>query len=268
MPELPDVEVFRRYLDATSLHQEVLSVKVNSRRILEQTSGDELMRTLPGLELTGTIRHGKYLFVRTSGTRVGGGSPHLLIHFGMTGFLQYFKNPPDDRRHHRAVIDFRNGYHLAYVNQRLLGKFGLVRSPDRYCVDNGIGPDAGELSFDEFRERVRRGRGSVKTTLMNQSIMSGLGNVYADEVLFHARIHPRASIGELDDAAVRRIFDEMHRVLETVIDCKAQVDRMPGSFLVPRRREGAECPGCSGRVASEKLAGRTTYLCPECQTLV
>lgn len=246
MPELPDVEVFRRYLDATSLHQKISRINVYSRRVLHMTSGEELNRSVVGLELSETCRRGKYPFVATNGEQVGGGRPHFLIHFGMTGCLEYFRNPPEDGRHHRALIDFENGYHIAYVNQRLLGKLGVVRSPERYCRENNIGPDVAGLSLEDFRERVRRGRGSIKTTLMNQSLMSGLGNVYTDEVL-------------------KRVFEKMHEVFDLTIERQAEVERPPDTYLLPRRQKGRSCPRCGGSVRAVKLSGRTTCYCPDCQ---
>jgi formamidopyrimidine-DNA glycosylase len=182
----------------------------------------------------------------------------------MTGFLSYYKGD-DDPEYSHLLLRFSGGYSLAYVNKRMLGRVGLIEDIPAYVEEENLGPDAMELSPGEFASIVEGGRGSVKSTLMNQKRICGLGNVYTDELLFAAGIHPKRNCSDLSDTDIDTLFESMHTVVDAAIDAKAQPEKMPRSFLLPRRTEGAECPRCGGRVNKITISGRSTYFCPSCQ---
>ena len=259
MPELPDVEVFRRYIDSTSLHQKIESVEVRDGRILGGVSARELQSALKGRTFESTRRHGKNLFVVLD----GGG--WLLMHFGMTGDLEYFEDRDLDPPHDRVLISFDNGYHLAFQDQRMFGRVDLVEDPESFVREKKLGPDSLELDPASFRERFEGRKGSVKAALMNQQVLAGVGNIYSDEILFQARLHPETRIEQLDDAALQKLFEEPRRVLETAIEREANSQELPDHFLLPHRREGERCPRSNGEIRSLKAAGRTAYYCPVCQ---
>lgn len=258
MPELPDVELFRRYLESTALHQRISGVHLASSRLLRNTSEKKLRSRLSGQSLDSSRRHGKHLFAVTE----SGAS--LLLHFGMTGFLAYYKGT-DDPDYSQLILRFQTGYSLAYINKRMLGRIGLVEDIPTYIKEESLGPDALELEEDAFAEIVRGGRGSIKSTLMNQDRISGLGNVYVDEILYAAGIDPRRTCGELSDMEIDRIFESMLRVVDQAIEANADPAQMPRNFLLPHREEGAPCPACDGRVNKITISGRSTYFCPSCQ---
>jgi formamidopyrimidine-DNA glycosylase len=260
MPELPDVEVYKQYMDATSLHKKVDSLEVREKRVLDGVSARKLAGALTGNSLRETRRHGKYLFASISG-----GSTWLVLHFGMTGSLAYFKEPEGDRRHDRVLFHFENGYTLAYVSQRLLGGVGLTGSVEGFVSEKGMGPDAFALHFEAFRDIVARGRGTVKSTLMNQKLIAGIGNIYSDEILFQAGVHPGADVRTLSGSRLRAIYDSMFKVMETAIERRTDPAEFPDWFIIPRRREGGTCPRCGGKVKTVKISGRTAYFCPTCQ---
>jgi len=265
MPEVPDIIVFQNYLNATSLHQEITEVKVTGRKVLEEISVQALGRAVRGRKLEESSRHGKYLFAGTNEPEVT-----LLLHFGMTGFLDYARAPyggqPDETAEHaRVVFHFTNGYRLAYVNQRLLGKVGVVQDVERYARAHKLGPDVKAVSEEEFRTILSRGRGSIKSALMNQHMTSGLGNVYSDEALFQARIHPAAATSSLSEKEMGRLYRVIHEVIDTAVEYKADPSRLPEHFLLPRREPGSPCPGCGGEVVTRKISGRSSYFCPACQ---
>lgn len=261
MPELPDVEVFRRYLDSTSLHQHIGAVETLDEDILVGISSGQLQRKLERHEFKGTHRHGKYLFGRVKD------SLWLVLHFGMTGYLQYYRNRDSAPRHTRLLIDFCNGSHLAYVCQRRLGEVSVADDVERFVAERGLGPDAfrARLGFDAFRERVARGRGSIKSALMDQGKVAGLGNIYSDEVLFQACVHPKAKANKLSDDDLKRLFEAMTEVLETAIEAKADPRAMPSTYVLPHRQKEGACPRCGGTVCHDKVSGRTAYYCPRCQ---
>ena len=259
MPELPDVEVFKRYLDSTALHQKVSSAEIKNEKILGNVSAGGLEKELLGKRFESTQRHGKYLFVELD----SGG--WLLLHFGMTGYLKYFKDMEDEPSHDRFLVTFENGFHLAFDCQRMLGKVDLVESPESLIESEGLGPDPLTLDSPSFRERLEGKRGAIKPALMDQRVFAGIGNIYSDEILFQTRIHPKANAGQLGEDNLENLFEATRHVLQTAIDCGADPEEMPDSFLLPRRSEGEECPRNNGEIEKIKVSSRTAYYCPVCQ---
>lgn len=260
MPELPDVAVFRRYLDSTSLHQMIESVHGSRLSDLTDLSRRQLSDSLQGRELEKSGRHGKFLF-----TRMEAGGVWLVLHFGMTGFLKYYRSPGSAPDHIRLRLDFNNGYHLAYSCQRLLGRIDLTDDIGDFVEKQGLGPDALELDESEFRRRMGSKRGGIKSALMDQSLVAGIGNVYSDEILFQAKVNPEFPVADLSDSDHGRLFGTMRQVLLTAIRSRVEVERFPSHYLTRRRQEGASCPNCGGEIGVEKVGGRTSYYCPQCQ---
>jgi formamidopyrimidine-DNA glycosylase len=263
VPELPDVEVFRRYLVSTSLHQRIKTVQVESSKILGNVSAKKLRIVLRGHELEFTVRYGKFLFVHLSSCR------WLALHFGMTGYLRYFKDVDKKPAHDRMVIGFANGFHLGYYSQRLLGSVQLVDDPNRLIETKRLGPDALDRNFDlpAFERVLAARRGMVKSILMNQQIIAGIGNIYADEILFRAQIHPARKTVTLDKGVLRSLFRSMRTVLHKAVVCGADVARFPRTYLTPHRHPGGQCPRCGTNLERIKIANRGAYFCPHCQRL-
>jgi formamidopyrimidine-DNA glycosylase len=259
MPELPDVEVFKRYLDATSLHQKIGSMEVKNKTILGEVSANKLRETLEGRELESTRRHGKHLFVQLDN------DDWLMLHFGMTGSLKYFKNPKDAPSHARLLITFENGYHLAFECQRMLGKVDLIEDPEGFIEEKKLGADPLELDSASFVRLLKGRRGAIKSALMNQRIMAGVGNIYSDEILFQARLHPRTGVDRLDEEVLKKLFEETQRALRTAIENQADPEKLPDSFLLLHRREGERCPRGNGRIEKIKATACSAYFCPVCQ---
>jgi formamidopyrimidine-DNA glycosylase len=259
MPELPDVETFRRYMDATSLHQAIEKVQVKSRKVLGSVSARKLQADLRGHEFGSTRRHGKYLLVHVDD------NTWLTIHFGMTGRLKYFRDRQEEPAHARLIIRFDNGFHLAYDCQRQLGKVDLAKDAESFIQEKKLGPDALDLNVNAFVERLGRARGSIKAALMNQKIVAGIGNVYSDEILFQAGVHPKMQVGDVGEDALKRLFRVMKRVLRTTIDRQADPERLPDSYLIPHRGRDNSCPHCGNDLERIKISGRTAYYCPKCQ---
>ncbi len=259
MPELPDVETFKRYFDATSLHQRITGVDVRSAYVLKGVSARELARRLKGHRFESSRRHGKHLFVR------GDGDFWLRLHFGMTGSLQYFKCDQRAPKHTRVLFIFVNARCLAFEDQRKFGEIGLVADVDEYLRKRGLGPDALDISISQFREILRKHRGAVKRILLNQKLIAGIGNIYADEILFRARTHPAAEVVRLNDKHVGRLFRVTRYILQKAIKVKADVDLMPKSWLLPHRGKGSKCPRCRRKLKSATIGGRTAWFCPHCQ---
>jgi formamidopyrimidine-DNA glycosylase len=259
MPELPDVETFKRYMDSTSLHQAIERVQVKSRKILGNVSARKLQADLRGHEFESSRRHGKYLLVHVDD------KAWLTIHFGMTGRLKYFRDAQEEPAHARLIIRFDNGFHLAYDCQRQLGKVDLAKDAESFIQEKKLGPDALDLNVNAFIERLGRARGSIKAALMNQKIIAGIGNIYSDEILFQAGVHPKTKVGDVGEDTLKRMFRAMKRVLKITIDRQADPERLPDSYLIPHRGRDKSCPHCSNDLERMKISGRTAYYCPKCQ---
>src|SRR5439155_13034779 len=229
MPELPDVETFRRYLNATSLHQRIIGVDVRSAYILKGVSARELVCRLKGRCFESSRRHGKHLFVRADG------DVWLRLHFGMTGSLQYFKHEEQAPTHARVVFIFANDHRLAFDDQRKFGQIGLLKDVDEFLKRRALGPDALDVDLAKFRNVLAKRRGALKSILMNQKVIAGIGNIYADEILFCARVHPATEISGLNYKSLTNLFRAACYVLEKAIAAKADVDRMPKSWLLQQR---------------------------------
>jgi formamidopyrimidine-DNA glycosylase len=260
MPELPDVEIFKQYLDSTSLHKKIGSTQVTDERVLESLSKNKLARALKGKTFRSTRRHGKYLFVELDG------GLWLVLHFGMTGFLKYFKDTDKKPSHPRILIQFTNGYHLSYDCQRMLGEVNLIDDVEKFLRTRDLGMDALDVDLETFKDLLGKTRGAVKSALMNQKLMAGIGNVYSDEILFQAGVHPKTHANNLNEKQLERIFHHMQEVLETAIDCGADPEKMPESYIRPERHKEGKCPRCHGEIVKEKVSGRTAYFCPDCQS--
>ena len=265
MPELPDVELYKRHLDATCLGLTIRHVVVGDARILADVSATELAHRLEGARINASRRHGKHLLVDL------GAPGWLTLHFGMNGSLEHFTDGEDDPPYDRVRFDFADGHHLAYVNPRLLGRVGLAPDADAFVAAEGLGPDALDLRFDlaTFERSLGGRRRDVKSLLMDQKVVAGIGNIHSNEILFQARLNPRTRCDRLDAGMRQCLFSRIKEVLETAIASGAGaerlVDRLPGLFLIPHREKGGRCPRCGGEITSAKFSGRTAYDCPRCQ---
>jgi formamidopyrimidine-DNA glycosylase len=259
MPELPDVETFKRYLDTTSLHQRIDDVDVRNAYILKEISARELAHRLKGRRFESSRRHGKHLFVRANEDL------WLRLHFGMTGSLQYFKKAEQVPAHTRVLFIFTNNHGLAFDDQRMFGEIGLLKDVDGFLKKREIGADALKISLAQFKEILEKHHGAVKSILLNQKLIAGIGNIYADEILFRARMHPATEISGLNDKSLTKLFRAKHYILQRAIAAKADVDQMPKSWLLPHRGKGGKCPRCGRQLRSSKIGGRTAWFCPHCQ---
>ena len=265
MPELPDVELFKHVLDQHALGRVVARVRVPDPESLEGATAATLQRWLKGKHLSSSRRHGKVLFA------VFEDAATLAMHFGTNGSLRDVPSDAKEPASTRLSFEFTDGARLVYVNPRRIGHVCVADSVSSFIADEQLGPDALDSSLDEevLAERLAKCRQAIKAALMDQSRIAGVGNIYADEILFHARLHPATPANALDPGARHRLFGAMTHVLRTAIDRGAGAEdfteRLPKGFLLPERHVGGHCPHCGRRLAIDKRGGRTSYHCPTCQ---
>lgn len=271
MPELPEVEIRRQYLETSSLNQPVAHIEVEDKKLLT-TDYTTLTTALMGRQFTGTHRVGKNLFIYTD-------SPHVILrmHFGMTGDLEYYHSSLDRPRFARIVFEFTNGFNLGFLCPRKFERIGLVDNIDAYLKEKKIGKDGLDISATELGERVRRKKAFIKPVLLDQSIVAGLGNWIVDEVLFQAFIHPERRADTLSDSQMAKLHDAIRLVLQTAIRYEATYRDFPNNFLIHVREwddspyDDVEahklCPRCGTRIERSVVGGRTTFFCPKEQTV-
>lgn len=257
MPELPEISYYKKYVDGTALHNKIRSVHVPVPKLL-MVSASEAEKQLIGTEISQAIRHGKYLFLEMKNGKF------LVFHFGMTGKFD-FSHEDDPPEYTAFYLMFEDAAKLFFICARKLGKIYLTDSMDDFLEEHSIGRDALGFSKAEFRKLLDKKRGSIKGALTNQSLIAGIGNMYADEMLFQAGIHPKTSPSDLSEDEVGELYDEMIEVLETVSDRRASGESLPGNYLTGHREPGADCPKANGKIEMMKISGRSTYFCPACQ---
>ena len=259
MPELPEVETFKRYLDSTSLHQRITNVEVRDAYVLKRVSARELARRLKGHRFENSLRHGKHLFVHS------GNELWLRLHFGMTGSLEYLKHDEVPPKSARVIFRFAHNRSLAFDDQRKFGEIELIEDVDEFLQTRRLGPDALEINLSEFKTVVGKHRGAVKAILLNQQLIAGIGNLYADEILFRALMHPATEGARLSDKDLRRLFLATRYVLKKAIALKTDFNRLPRSWLLTHREKRGRCPRCRRTLKSATIGGRTSWFCAHCQ---
>ncbi|MFI7497386.1 Fpg/Nei family DNA glycosylase [Streptomyces sp. NPDC049687] len=259
MPELPDVEGFRKVLESCAKGRVVRHVDVRDPGVLHGVTARRLSDALEGQRFTAPERHGKWLLARTGG-------PTLMFHFGMTG--QLLCAHPDDTAepHDRVLFTLARDRQLRYRDQRKLQGLWLADDESEVArVLGRLGPDALAVDRENFEAALAaHPRGSIKTVLTDQTVLAGLGNLLADEILWRASLPPSSPARDLSEADRRRLYTHMRRTLHSAIP----TGRVPprDSWLTGHRDDPAPvCPRCGSPLRRARMAGRGTVWCPRCQ---
>jgi formamidopyrimidine-DNA glycosylase len=258
MPELPDVEAFRKVLDSCARNKQIKQIEVYDAGVLHGVSARRLRRELEGRSFKEPRRHGKWLLARTDG-------PTLLLHFGMTGRLVCCRPADELHAHDRVTFTLNSGRQLRYRDQRKLK--GLWLAADAAALADALedqGPDAAAADRGDFDAALSRRRGSIKSCLIDQSVLAGIGNLLADEILWRAHLHPALRARELSDDERAKLHTDMRRVLRAAVRAGCVPPR--DSWLTGHRDDAdAQCPRCGARLRRDRIAGRATVSCPRCQ---
>lgn len=262
MPELPDVEGFRRYLARHAQGQTVVKIEVPDRAIVRNRSPQALGQALSGTRFGSPGRHGKWLIAPL--TTSHGDDVELLLHFGMTGGLTWAELGRQRHRHDRLIFVCKQG-ELRYNNMRRFGGVWLAGDPDeRDRITGPLGPDALDLDREQFARLIAGRGGAVKAALMDQRLIAGIGNLLSDEILWRAHVHPATPLAELNRRRVGRLYQALHDAVGESV----RYGRVPhGQRWLTRVRDerDASCPRCGTRLRRATIAGRTACWCPRCQ---
>ena len=251
------MEGYRRELAKTLPGRRVRHVEVRDPGVLRNASARTLARNLVGRRFDSPRRHGKWLMLPTDG-------PTLLVHSGMTGHPYYAAAGAEDRGFERLVVTLDRG-ELRYADLRKLrGVWLAAGEADVEKVMGPQGPDALGLDLRGFTEALRGRRGRLKPTLMDQSVIAGLGNLLADEICWQARLNPFRPVAGLTDDELRHMHTTMKRVLRTSVR-HGRVPGLRGWLTGVRDEPDPSCPRCGTRLRRARVLGRTTWWCPRCQ---
>ena len=269
MPELPEVETTRRGLHPLIVGQTIRSLAVREPR-LRWPVEPSLDRRLRNRTVQDLSRRGKYLLMSTeAGT--------LLVHLGMSGSLRFLPRRTEPGRHDHFDLQFHSGALLRFNDPRRFGSLHWSASPEAHWLLKNLGPEPLGADFGgDYLWRISRGRRvAIKTLLMNGRIVAGLGNIYTNEALFRAGIHPLRPAGRVSRKRLQRLADAVEEVLREAIRAGGTTlqdfvggDGKPGYFqlaLDAYGRAGEACVRCGRPIRVRTIGQRATYYCPNCQ---
>jgi len=261
MPELPEVESQLAYLRGTALGRTICKVSVFESRIIKNPSVASFRRGLTGRRLLSASRRGKYLIVQMDRGRI------LVLHFGMGGDLQYYQDPRQRPRFARIEFVLDNGYRLAFTCPRNICRVMSVKSASDVpgLRDTGPEPLCKAFTLSVFKRVIQSGSTrAIKAFIMDQSRIAGIGNIYADQILFEARVRPIKKTSSLDDQEISRVYRSIRRVLKKALPT-ASDEELPEHYIYSRDFRGLGCITCGSTFKKTRVGGRTTRYCGVCQ---
>ena len=269
MPELPEVETIKNDLHPLLVGRTIVAVKRGWEGCVDRPSVEGFYDQIVGRHIEGVARRGKFLVLKLSGGRT------LLVHLRMTGRLLIKEASAPWETHTHLSLRLDDGRELRFVDVRKFGRLYLLAEPEEVLGD--LGPEPLEEAFgaEEFCSLFRNRRGMIKPLLLNQRFIAGLGNIYADEALFQARLHPRRKAETLTLEELTNLYDAIKQVLRrgikdggTSLTDYVRPDGGAGrhqeQLLVFRRAE-EPCPRCGTAIERIVVGGRGTFICPRCQ---
>lgn len=262
MPELPEVEVLVRHLRPRLAGKVIQEVSVRRLRVIAPTNERDLSKALKGARFTAVERRGKYLVFRL---RRANKDFTLLGHLGMSGRMYVVARNAAEPKHAAVVLSLGKEK-LIYQDTRYFGRMTLDLSPLERL---GPEPSGKNFALDAFARRLRQSSQAIKVKLLDQSLVAGLGNIYASEALFRAGIAPRVAARKLTKEQIARLWESIREVLRTAIRCGSTIAidrrRNHAERLAVYDRGGEPCVVCQSVIRRIVQAARSTYFCPRCQ---
>ncbi len=273
MPELPEVETVKRILEPQLAGRRITEVTVRRKDVIARPDAEAFARQVAGAAVTGMGRRGKFLTICL------GERGTLVLHLRMTGQLLVTPGDFPVEKHTHLLFQLDNGTQLRFIDTRRFGRFWLIGEGEENCFSGvgKLGPEPFDqaLSADYLRERLGKSRRAIKECLLDQSVVAGIGNIYGDEILFAAGLHPGRQAASLSEAEWLALSRAVPRIMSEGI----RNDRMTageylagggkeyrnGKFWKVYGREGEPCPRCGAALERLTLSGRGSCFCPCCQ---
>ncbi|MBM3246072.1 MAG: DNA-formamidopyrimidine glycosylase [Candidatus Omnitrophica bacterium] len=265
MPELPEVETVKRELERAVLGKKITEVLVRHPKVIREPAVAKFQQGLAGVTIKNILRKAKVLILELSSGK------SLVIHLKMTGQLVY----PGNGKASRVSFKLSDGKWLDFNDQRLFAELRLLDDWRKLKFIQGLGPEPFAISAEQFKTMLDAQKTKIKPLLMDQTFISGVGNLYAAEALFRAKIHPQRTANSLSDEEKTRLLKEIKDTLAEAIEHKGssvdqyvQLSGRPGDYVKYHKvydRAGKPCLVCKTPIKRISLASRGTYFCPKCQ---
>lgn len=248
MPELPDVEIIKRDLEDIIIGKKIKDTEVKVARIIKEPSPKDFIKGIQNKEIKEILRRGKVLILKLS-------RQYLVIHLRMTGQIVY----GGKQEKSKVVFLLSNGKYLNFLDQRVLGEIRLISDWQKLPFIKQMGPEPldNKFSLKIFQEMLKGKKTKIKPLLMDQGFIAGIGNLYAAEILFRAKVDPLRPANSLVLPEIKKIYSAIKEVLEEGIRHQQKI-RVYG-------RKGESCFECASPIRKITLGGRGTYFCPKCQ---
>lgn len=274
MPELPEVETVKETLKRIVLKRRINNVQINYSKIIEYPSSDEFKKQIIGETINDIKRRGKWLMFELD-------NYYLLSHLRMEGKYFIKEKKDEHSKHEHIIFSLDDGKELRYLDTRKFGKMHLIKKDEIYTRKplNELGKEPWDetLNVSYLKEKYVNKKLPIKTVILDQSIIVGIGNIYADEILFLSKINPLKKANELNTKDLENIIKFTKEVLDkaikdggTTIRSYESSEGVHGRFqenLLVHNRENEKCVNCKGAIIKIKVGGRGTYYCENCQSI-
>jgi formamidopyrimidine-DNA glycosylase len=273
LPELPEVETVVRGLRGSLVGRRIVGVRFGKTDFIEDPVA--LGEQLPGSRIARVERYGKFVTMALEPLSDTRAPFHLFIHLGMTGQLMPRKPYEPVLAHTHAFVELDDGFELRYTDIRRFGQMKLVSQERIAIIQQNLGSDPLEISEKKFIQKIQARRARIKSLLLDQSVLRGMGNIYTDESLWRAHIHPARLGAHLQAQHLKALYRSMRQVLSAAIKLRGSsisdyldAEGRPGEYQSRHRvygRKGKPCPRCKSAIRRVIVAGRSSYFCPSCQ---
>lgn len=272
MPELPEVETVKRVLEKSIIKKKIADIDIIYSKIIKNIEIEDFKKELIGQEIKSMNRIGKYLIIEFK-------EKNLIFHFRMEGKLFYNTSNNELTKHDHLRISFSDGTNLVYNDTRKFGTIDIVYQKDMKnffpITKLGIEANSEKLTVKYLKEKFAKYKKPIKQTLLDQTVINGLGNIYVDEILFASKINPLNPTNEIKEKEIKRIITNSKLIINeailnggSTIKSFAISENNHGNFqqkLKVYGKKGKECSVCKTEIQKIKIAGRGTHFCPHCQ---
>ena len=270
MPELPEVETVARGLHRLVSGDTIAAVWLAEYPEPLKSPASEIKAALSGAQITGVRRVAKHIVVDLARRKKP--SAQWIVHLGMSGRLLVTREEDDLAKHTHAIVSLKSGRQVRFVDPRRFGRLSVTRQGEPF---QAAGREPLRIKFPEFAQLFRGRNAPIKSALLNQKLLGGVGNIYADESLFRAGIRPRRRAAQLSYASLNLLFDSLKKVLREAIAARGSsvsnyvnADGESGYYQFHHRvyrRTGEPCLRCQTRIKRTVIGGRSSHYCPCCQ---
>lgn len=255
MAELPIAESYRQFIEKEFAGKTIVMLQADEVILARDSSREKLRTKVIGRKITAVYRYGKMLFAA-----LGKGKGFLHIHFGPEG---YPVSGDATALSSKCVFSmgFADGSFLWIINERRIGEVGWVQDRETFIRERNYGPDVLQITEKQFLNNVRRRRSCIKAVITNQNVVAGIGNAYADEILFRAGLHPQLPMSMIPTDTLKKLYRKLHEVMTEAAESGGD----SGHFFIHNRKAGIPCPVCFTPLKQKYVQTRSTYFCPSCQ---